>query len=404
MVSEEGLINISSQLLPKEEMLELGHQKSNISIGVLSETEEGENRVCLTPESVGLLVDLGHKVLVQNNAGLKSGYANVDYSEQGAEIIESIEEMMQAQVLLKVSPLSSKERSLIRKNQLLITSLQLFNQKREYFSDFIEKKATAIAFERIKDNTKAYPLIRSMSEIVGSAGVQIAAHYLSHPDYGNGTMLGGIPGLKPAEIVIIGAGTVGEYAAKSAIGMGAQVKIFDNSIYKLRRIQNNLKQNIFTSTIQPQVLMKALKDADVAIGALRVKETGTHYMVPSYMVENMRKGSVIMDISIDQGGAFETSRPTCHKDPVFQKFGVTHYGVPNIASRVAYTASNALSNFFTPLLLEMADAGGVSQYLKRNAGIRNGVYVFNGIITNNRVGKNFGFNYRDLDLLLAVLH
>lgn len=404
MVSEEGLKNISSQLLPKEEMLAIDYQKSSIIIGVLAETEEDEKRVCLTPESVGLLVEYGHRVLLQKGAGMRSGYSDMDYSEQGAQIVKSSEEAMQSQILLKVSPLNHSERCLIKKNQVVITSLQLLNQNREYFTDIVDRKATAVAFEKIKDVAKAYPLIRSMSEIVGSAGVQIAAYYLSHPEYGNGSMLGGIPGLKPAEVVIIGAGTVGEYAARSALGMGASVKVFDNSIYKLRRIQNNLHQNLFTSTFQPQTLLKALKDADVVIGALRVHENGSSFKVPSYMVEGMRMGSVIIDISIDQGGSFETSRPTNHKEPVYQQFGVTHYCVPNIASRVPYTASNALSNFFTPLILDISDAGGISQFLKRNAGFRNGVYVFNGIITNDTIGKNFGFNYRDLDLLLAVLH
>lgn len=404
MVSEEGLIHISSQLLPKEEMLAVEHHKSSIIIGVLTETDEDESRVCLTPESVGLLVEYGHRVLLQKGAGQKSGYSNMDYSEQGAQIIESLEEVMQSQIVLKVSPLNHAERILVKKNQVIITSLQLLNQNREYFTDFVDRKATAIAFERIKDVANTYPLIRSMSEIVGSAGVQIAAYYLSHPEYGNGSMLGGIPGLKPAEVVIIGAGTVGEYAARSALGMGASVKIFDNSIYKLRRIQNNLKQNLFTSTFQPQTLLKALKEADVVIGAIRVHETGSNFKIPSYMVEAMRKGSVIIDISIDQGGSFDTSRPTNHKEPVYQQFGVTHYCVPNIASRVPYTASNALSNFFTPLILDIGEVGGVSQFLKKNAGFRNGVYIYNGIITNNRIGKNFGFNYRDLDLLLAVLH
>jgi len=404
MVSEENMINISSQLLPKEEMLAVDHQKSSLIIGVLAETEQEEHRVCLTPESVGLLVEYGHKVVLQTGAGLRSGYSDMDYSEQGAQIQESSTEVMQSQILLKVSPLTYAERTLIKKNQLIITSLQLINQNREYFSDIVDRKATAVAFEKIKDGAKAFPLIRSMSEIVGSAGVHIAAHYLSDPKYGNGTMLGGIPGLKPAEMVIIGAGTVGEYAARSAIGMGASVKIFDNSIHKLRRIQNNLQQNLFTSTFQPQTLSNALKNADVVIGALRVHDSGTTFKVPSYMVEGMRKGSVIIDISIDQGGSFETSRATNHKDPVYQQFGVTHYCVPNIASRVPYTASNALSNFFTPLLLEIGEAGGTSQFMKRNVGFRNGVYVFNGIITDNTIGQNFGFNYRDLDLLLAVLH
>lgn len=403
MVSEEGMLNISSQLLPKEEMLAIEQQKSTLFIGLVTEYEDEENRVCLTPESIGILVDHGHSVLVQKGAGIKSGFSDMDYSENGGQLVETLEEVMEANIILKVSPLNEKERSLLKKKHIVISSLQIHSQCKEYFASFIESKATALAFEKIKDVTKAYPLIRSMSEIVGSTGIQLASFYLSHPKYGNKSMLGGIPGLKPAEIVIIGAGAVGEYAARAALGMGASVKIFDNSIYKLRRIQNNLNQNIFTSTLQPQVLLKALKDADVAIGALRAKDQGG-YIVPEYMVEAMKQGSIIIDISIDQGGVFETSRITSHKNPVFQKHGVTHYCVPNIASRVPYTASNALSNFFTPMLLEMAEAGGLSLYLKKYSGIRNGVYVFNGIITNQLIGDKYGFNYRDLDLLLAVLH
>jgi alanine dehydrogenase len=243
-----------------------------------------------------------------------------------------------------------------------------------------------------------------MSEIVGTAGIQIAAHYLSHPDFGNGTLLGGIPGLSPTRVVIIGAGSVGEFAARTALGMGAHVKVFDNSIYKLRRMQNNLRQNIFTSTLQPQVLQKAIKEADVVIGALRVKDGRPVYQVPSYMIESMKEGSVIVDVSIDQGGIFETSRPTTHKEPVYQKFGVTHYCVPNIASRVAFTASNALSNYFAPLLLEIGENGGFVNYLKKDEGFRNGVYIFNGIVTDFQIGNTFGYNYRDIELLLAVLH
>lgn len=403
MVSEEEMMNISSQLLPKEEKLAIEQSKSSLFIGLITEYEDEENRVCLTPESIGLLVENGHRILVQKNAGKKSGYTDVQYSEQGAQIVDTLEEAMEANLILKVSPLNGKERSLLKKKHIVITSLQLLSQCKEYFASFVETKATALAFEKIKDVTKAYPLIRSMSEIVGSTGIQLASYYLSHTHYGNGSMLGGIPGLKPAEIVIIGAGAVGEYAARTALGMGASVKIFDNSIYKLRRIQNNLNQNLFTSTIQPQTLLKALKEADVAIGALRAKDQGG-YIVPEYMVESMKDKSIIIDISIDQGGVFATSRLTTHKEPVYQKHGVTHYCVPNIASRVPYTASNALSNFFTPLLLEMAEAGGLSQYLKKYSGIRNGVYVFNGIITNQIIGNKFAFNYRDLDLLLAVLH
>lgn len=404
MVSEERMMNISSRILPKEEMLAVKHQKSSLKIGLITEHEDEENRVCLTPESVGLLVENGHQLIIQKDAGKKSGFADMEYSEQGARIVETLEETMKAQILLKVSPLNEKERSQLNKNHVLFTSLQMLNQCKAYFQSLIESKSTALAFEKIKDVTKAYPLIRSMSEIVGSTGIQIASYYLSHPKYGNGTMFGGIPGLKPTEIVILGAGTVGEYAAKAAIGVGAFVKVFDNDIYKLRRIQNNLRQKVYTSIIQPHTLKNALKDADVAIGALRAKDDISQSKVPTDMIEVMRPGSVIIDVSIDQGGVFETSRQTTHKDPVYQEYGITHYAVPNIASRVPFTASNVLSNYFTPLLLRMGESGGLSQFLKKNQGIRKGVYVYNGIVTNQHIGDTFDLNYRDLDLLLAVLH
>jgi len=403
MISEEGMFGMAHRLLPKEEMLATRQKKSTIKIGVLAEKGGDESRVCLTPDSVALLVENGHEVFIQNSAGAKAGYNDMSYSENGGKISSTLEEVMQADVVLKVSPLNSKERTNIQKNQVLITSLPLLAQSRDYFESMVDKKAIGISFERIKDSIQSFALIRSMSEIVGTTGIQIASYYLSHPDYGNGTMLGGVPGVRPAEVVIIGAGTVGEYAVRAAIGMGASVKVFDNHIYKLRRLQNNIKQNVFTSTIQPQVLQKALQSADVVIGALRSSDNLPINKIPSYMVEGMKRKSVIIDVSIDQGGTFETSRPTTHQDPIYEQYGVTHYCVTNIASRVPYTASNALSNFFAPLLLEMSDYGGISEYLKKDIGVRNGVYVYNGIVTDSNIGRTFGFNYRDLALLLAVL-
>ena len=404
MMSEEGILNIASKLMPKEEMLAVFNKKSSMKIGVLTETNNDENRVCLTPEAVGLLVEADHEVFIQAKAGEKSGYSDMDYAEQGARVVPTFTEVMDADIVLKVSRLNNNELLHIRKNQFIITSLQQFSLSKDYFTKIIEKKATAISFESIMDNAQAFPLIRSMSEIVGASAVQIAAHYLSHPKYGKGILLGGVPGVSPAEVVILGAGTVGEYAVRTVLGMGASVKVFDNSIYKLRRLQNNLRENIPTSTLQPKTLMRAIKNADVVIGALRFQDSSLKYQISEHMVESMKPGSVIMDISIDQGGTFETSYPTSHKEPVFQKHGVTHYCVPNIASRVAHTASNAFSNFFAPLLLDIANNGGFSSHLKKDQGLRNGVYVFNGIITDPSIGKKFGFNYRDLDLLLAVLH
>jgi len=284
-MSEEGMMDIAGKLMPKEEVLAVYNKKSSMKIGVLAETNDDECRVCLTPESVELLVESGNEVVVQTGAGEKAGYNDMSYSENGASICSAFEEVMQADILLKVSPLNKKERSLLHKNQLVISSMPLLQQNRDYFSFFIDHKATAVSFERIKDQAGAFPLIRSMSEIVGTAGIQIAAHYLSHPQFGNGTLLGGIPGLSPTKVVILGAGTVGEYSARTALGMGAGVKVFDNTIYKLRRLQNNIKQNIFTSTLQPQVLQKAIKEADVVIGALRAKSGRPVYHVPAYLVE-----------------------------------------------------------------------------------------------------------------------
>ncbi len=404
MMSEEGLLNITSKFLPKEEMLEINSKKSSLKIGVLRETNNDENRVCLTPEAVGLLVDANHEILIQSKAGEKSGYPDIMYSEQGGIIASTFEEIMQADIILKVSRLNEKEILLVRKNQFIFTSIQQFSLQKSYLKQFIEKKATAISFERIMDNALGFPLIRSMSEIVGASAIQIASYYLSHPKYGRGTLLGGVPGVTPAEVVILGAGTVGEYAVRTALGMGASVKVFDNSIYKLRRLQNNVRENVPTSTLQPKTLMRAVKNADVIIGALRADDNSYNFKVSEYMVQSMKQGSVIIDVGIDEGGTFETSRPTSHKEPVYQKHGITHYCVPNIASRVSNTASSAFSNFFTPLLLEIASSGGISNYLKKDAGLRNGVYLFNGIVTNSHIGKTFGFNYRNLDLLLAVLH
>ncbi|MCK5776713.1 MAG: alanine dehydrogenase [Bacteroidales bacterium] len=402
-MTDEGMINIVSEILPKEEMLARVNKRASLKIGVLAEVKNDEKRVCLTPESVGILIENGHRVVIQSKAGEKAGYPDLLYSEKGASIVGNFEEVMLSGIVLKVSRLNKSELQSVKKGQLIITSLQYRSISVNDIAHIADKKATAISFENIMDNTKAFPLIRSMSEIVGIAAIQIAAFYLSHPKYGNATLLGGVPGVKPAEVVVIGAGTVSEYAVRTALGMGASVKVFDNSIYKLRRLQYNVSPHIPTSTLQPQVLAKAIKDADIVIGALRQSEMNSKFQVPEYMVEAMNAGSVIVDVSIDQGGAFETSRPTNHENPVYQIHGVTHYCIPNMASMVSNTASQVFSNFFAPLLIDIGENGGVSSYLKKDKGLRNGVYVFNGIVTNAEIGRRFGFSYRDLDLLLAIL-
>lgn len=407
MVADEQNISsfsFSTKLIPKEERLAFSPKKSSLTIALLKENNDTERRVCLSPEAVGLLVQNGHTILVEKSAGLASQYEDIHYSEAGARIVDSKEELLKAGIILKVSALNNQEITSLGKNQTLLTTLQLLSRDKSYFTQLAERKITALAFEKIKDNTGSYPIIRSMGEIVGNSSLHIAAKYLAHHKYGNASMLGGIPGLKPTEVVIIGAGTVSENAAKAAIGMGASVKVFDNSVYRLRRLQSNIQNKIFTSILQPKNLEEALCTADVVIGAMRKRKGTPSFMVPAYMIQKMKKGAVILDVSIDQGGLFETSRVTSHSEPVYQEYGVTHYCVPNIASGVPRTASQALSNFFMPVILQIAEEGGVDQLLLSDEGFRSGVYIYNGVITDKEIGDTFHLAYRNLELLLAVLH
>lgn len=394
----------AGQLMPQAEMLEVKRQKKNVSIGVPRETSFQENRVALVPEAVGLLVQNGHQVLIETNAGKAANFPDNEYSEHGGQIVYTAEEVFKADIILKVGPPSETEIDLLKNRQTLISAVHFTIQNQNYFKKLIAKKITALSFELIKDKTGSFPVVRAMSEIAGNTSILIAAEYLSDPQYGKGGMLGGFSGITPTEVVILGAGTVGEFAARAAMGLGALVKIFDNSLYKLRRLQNNLNTRIFTSIIQPKVLLKSLKTADVVIGALHAVEGRAPIVITEQMVMEMKSGAVIIDVSIDQGGCVETSHVTNHSDPVFQFNNVTHYCVPNIASKVPHTASYALSNFFAPILLDLGEEGGIENKLKNDYGVRQGVYLYNGILTNKFVGEYYGIPYQDIDLLMAAFH
>lgn len=389
-------------MLPKEEMLEIVRKKSSLSIGIPRDHSLLENRIPLVPNAVGLLVKHGHKVLIETEAGKRAWFSDHDYAEYGADIVESTSEIFNCDMILKVAPLTNDECSLLRNRQTLISSLHLSASNEEYIRKLIAKKCTAFAFEYLRDKTGAYPLRRSMSEIAGNAAILIAAEYLCDPDFGKGHMLGGFSGVPPTEVVILGAGTVGEFAAASALGMGALTKVFDNSVYKLRKLQAMIGSRVFTSVIQPEVLMKALRTADVVIAALHTNKGRTPFCISEEMVSQMKSGAVIIDISIDQGGCVETSEPTDHKNPVFRKYDVVHYCVPNIASRVPHTASYALSNYLTPILLSIGEQGGIENVLKEDPGSRRGVYLFNGIVTNQLLSEKFKLPYQDIDLLMTA--
>mgnify|MGYP006172824579 FL=1 len=399
--------NISSfgdgGLLPQEEKLELKNKEKNLFIGIPKETYLQEGRISLVPEAVNLLVSHGHEVYVETGAGDKANFSDNDYSEAGAKIVYSAEEAYTADIILKVVPPSLDELKLMKGRQTLISAIQITTRSKAYFQELMNNKINALAFEFIQDECGLMPLMRSMSEIAGNTSILIASECLSNVNGGKGLMLGGIAGVTPTEVVVIGAGTVGEFAARSAMGLGASVKIFDNSLSKLRRIQSDLNTRVYTSIIQPKVLAKALRRADVVIGALRSNEKRTPCVVSENMVENMKEGAVIIDVSIDQGGCVETSEITSHAKPTFIKHGVVHYGVPNIPTRVARTASYALSNLLTPTLLKLAEEGGIEPLIVRDCGVRQGVYVFHGMLTNKMVGQWFDINYKEIDLLIASI-
>ncbi len=387
------------QLLPQEETLEILKQKGELFIGLPKENQFQEKRICLTPDAVNAIVSNGHRVLVESGAGKGAHFSDLDYTNAGAEITKDTAKVFGCPLLLKVEPPTLTEIAMINPQTTVISALQIKTQQKSYFEELARKRITAIAFEYIRDEDGKFPAVRSLSEIAGISSVLIASELMATNNNGNGLMFGNISGVPPVEVVIIGAGTVGEFAARSAIGLGANIKIFDNSITKLRNIQTHLKQTVYTSTIQPKNLLKALKRCDVAIGATRGKDRSP-VIVSSTMVEHMKKGAVIIDVSIDTGGCFETSEVTSHTKPTIEKFGVVHYGVPNIPSRYPKTASVSISNIFTPYLLKIGEDGGLENSLRFDKGLRNGLYMYHGILTNKSVGEWFDLQYSDINFLI----
>lgn len=403
MITDPELLKTLIQkgsLLPKEEMLEVRKKKGNLFIGIPKETSFQERRVALVPEAVTLLVSNGHQVLMETNAGEGSNFTDNEYSEAGAQIVYDRKSIYSCDIILKVAPPSEEEVELMIGNQTFISALQISTQPREILQKLTAKKITAIAWDYIQDEEGVFSIVRTMGEIAGTTSILVAGELLSSFSQGKGLMLGGIAGVQPAEVVVIGAGTVGEFATRAALGLGASVKVFDNSLTRLRRLQNDLSLRVYTSIIQPKVLAKAIRRADVVIGALRSPIGRTPCVVSEEMIQEMKSGSVLVDVSIDQGGCFETSRVTNHNDPTFVKHGVVHYCVPNIASRVSRTASFALSNTFSPMILEMGEKGGVVDLIRTHSGFRNGVYMYKGILTNEVLGKVFDLKYKDIHLLL----
>ena len=401
---QTGMEALSKQtgLATQEKLLEVRRGNKHLWIGIPKEVAMQENRVSLTPEAVALLVNNGHEIWVESKAGQTAKFADNEYSEAGAKIVYSAKEVFEADIVLKVEPPTDEEIEYLKPGKNLISALQLGNQRADYFNKLNKKRITAVGFELIEDKVGGMPVVRAMSEIAGSTLMLVASEYLSSVNNGKGIIIGGITGVPPTKIVILGAGTVAEYAARAAIGMGAEVQVFDNHLYKLRRIKQSLGSQLYTSTIDTVTLSNSLKSADVVIGAIRAEKGRNRCVINEEMVMNMKPESIIIDVSIDQGGCVETSELTTHRNPVFRKHEVIHYCVPNIPSRVARTATTAFSNIFTPILLQMADVGGIDEMIFSHKWFMNGVYTYKGFLSNAHVARKFGLKHKDLNLLMAA--
>lgn len=388
-------------LAPEESLVQVKPRREKLFIGIPNERQFQEKRISLTPESIEILVSNGHRVLMESKAGEGAHLTDSEYSECGAEISNNVSEIFKANIILKTAPATEEEVKMMQPGQVIISPLHLPTLEHQHLEKLLSKKITALAYEYIQDESNNFPIVSAMSEIAGSATILIAAELLSHPNIGKGILLGGIAGIPPARVVILGAGTVAEFAARTALAFGAEVKVFDNSIYKLKRLQRNTGSRLFTSIITNDALVDALMNADVAVGAIHSKSGRAPMVVSEEMVSQMKSGSVIMDVSIDQGGCFETSEVTNHRKPIFKKHGVIHYCVPNIPSRVPRTASQAISNVLTPMLLAANQVGGFDKLMNTHPHIRNGVYVYKGMLTNAHLGEKFVMKSTDLNLLFA---
>ncbi|WBL23680.1 alanine dehydrogenase [Zunongwangia sp. HRR-M8] len=387
------------ELIPQEEKLEIYRNKGELFIGIPKETSYQEKRICLSPDAVGAITAHGHRVMIESGAGNYANFSDKDYSDAGAEITKDTQKVFSCPTILKVEPPSIAELEMMNPQTILISALQIKTQSKEYFQKLASKRITALGFEFIKDDDGSYPIVRALSEITGTASVLIASEIMSNNGDGNGLLFGNISGVPPVEVVILGAGTVGQFAARSAIGLGANIKVFDSSITKLRNLQSSLGCTFYTSTIQPKNLSKALKRCDVLIGAVRGNNRSP-VLVTDEMVASMKRGAVAIDVSIDVGGCIETSEITSHEKPIFTKHEVIHYCVPNIPSRYARSSSLSLSNIFTPYLLHIGEEGGLENTLRFDRGLRNGLYFYHGVLTNKSIADWFDLTYRDINLLI----
>lgn len=387
-------------VMPCEQFMETGNARHRLQIGVPAESDPHEHRVALTPETVKILVERGHYVVAETQAGAGAGYTDLHYSEAGAYIAER-QEVYRADILFKINPPTVDEIALMKNRQTLFSFLPpSYCLTEEYIRKLSGKHITALAFDNIRDSSDQRPIMRIINEIAGAVSIQVAAEYLSKPSGGKGILLGGIPGIHPAEAVIIGSGAAAEFAIRSAVGMGVSIQVFDNSIHRLRRLQERLGVRLHTAIIYPEALRKALTSADILIGAMHISEF--YHPVTEEMVACMKPGAVIIDLNIHRSSCCETSETGTLTRPATIKHGVIHYCVPNITSRVPLTASIAISNVLAGIILSMGQQGSPASWLKTDIGLRSGAYMYSGILTSATIGRLFGIPYQDIHLLMSA--
>jgi len=399
--AQHGIFHFEEQLMPAEEKLEVRKKHQKISIGIPVNTDKDEHCLPFTPQAVEMMIRAGHEVRIESGAGLEARYTDLEYANAGAMVCDQKALVFQSDYLIKVAPFNDAEISLLKGNQTIFSMLQLDTHCESTIRSMMQKKVTAIAFEYLKDESGKLPVMESLSEISGIVAMTIASELLGNNSGGKGVLFGGVTGISPASLIVIGAGTAAEYAARAALGLGVEIKVFDNSIARLREFERRLDHRIFTSQFYPRVLEKAVSSADIILGAQAFNSV-PQFVVPESMIMKMKKGSIIIDLNSSQGGCFETSRCTSLSNPTFEKFGVIHYCAPNIASTVSRTTTIALSNIFAPVLLELGEMGGIAQYAKNQKGFREGIYIYNGILTNKDVGFKFNLTATDIDLILAA--
>jgi alanine dehydrogenase len=395
----------STQFIVRELLMKVERQNVSLVIGIPKENQKVEKRLAITPETTALLTDSGYRVIVESDAGLTINYSDRYYSDSGAYIAKSKAEVFQADIILKISPPTFEEVSMMKPRSNVFSFLQLHLISSETLELMVEKRINALAYELIYDDNQISPFITAISEIEGACSISVASELLSNAHGGKGILLGGVPGISPTEVVIIGAGVAGTVAARAALALGATVKIFDNDINKLRKIQHELGRMVFTSTLQPNVLRNVFRSADVVIGAMQYVNKMHLYRISTDLIREMKKGSLIIDLRMSQGGCFETTMEACLPDhpEIFERFGILHFCELSVSSRVARTSSIALSNIFISMFTAMADSGGVGQFARFDRGFAAGFYMFSGKMVNSYVANHFNLPVNDIGLFLPGL-